>query len=33
MIESVVLTGFNAKFLDWGGGYGVFTRLMRYLRV
>jgi 2-polyprenyl-3-methyl-5-hydroxy-6-metoxy-1,4-benzoquinol methylase len=30
-VESVILTGFNpnAKFLDWGGGYGVFTRLMR----
>ncbi len=29
--ESVVATGFdaNARFIDWGGGYGVFTRLMR----
>jgi hypothetical protein len=33
MVEDVILAGFdpNAKFVDWGGGYGVFTRLMRDL--
>jgi len=33
MVEGVILAGFdpNAKFVDWGGGYGVFTRLMRDL--
>ena len=31
MVEGVILAGFdpNARFIDWGGGYGVFTRLMR----
>ncbi len=31
IIESAILLNFdpNAKFIDWGGGYGVFTRLMR----
>ncbi len=31
IVEGVILAGFdpNAKFIDWGGGYGVFTRLMR----
>lgn len=30
-VEAVILTCFdaNAKFVDWGGGYGLFTRLMR----
>lgn len=31
IVEGVILLAFdpNAKFIDWGGGYGVFTRLMR----
>ena len=31
MVESVITSSFdpNASFIDWGGGYGVFTRLMR----
>jgi hypothetical protein len=31
IVESIILTGFdpNASFIDWGGGYGIFTRLMR----
>lgn len=31
--EGVILTGFNAnaRFIDWGGGYGLFVRLMRDL--
>ena len=31
IVESLILLGFdpNARFIDWGGGYGVFTRLMR----
>jgi hypothetical protein len=31
VVESTILLAFdpNAKFVDWGGGYGVFTRLMR----
>lgn len=31
VVEDVILAGFdpNAKFIDWGGGYGVFTHLMR----
>lgn len=31
IVESVIVSAFdpNAKFIDWGGGYGVFTRLMR----
>lgn len=31
IVESVIVLAFdpNAKFIDWGGGYGVFTRLMR----
>lgn len=31
--EGVILAGFDpdAKFIDWGGGYGIFTRLMRDL--
>lgn len=31
IVEGVILAGFDtdAKFVDWGGGYGVFTRLMR----
>ena len=31
IVESAILLNFdpNAKFIDWGGGYGVFTRLMR----
>ncbi|HQT43995.1 MAG TPA: class I SAM-dependent methyltransferase [Halothiobacillus sp.] len=31
VVESVIAAAFNpnAKFIDWGGGYGVFTRLMR----
>lgn len=30
-VEAVILTCFdpNAEFVDWGGGYGLFTRLMR----
>jgi hypothetical protein len=33
LTEGVILAGFdpNAKFIDWGGGYGIFTRLMRDL--
>ena len=29
--EAVIVSAFdpNARFIDWGGGYGVFTRLMR----
>ena len=29
--ETLILSAFdpNARFIDWGGGYGVFTRLMR----
>jgi hypothetical protein len=29
--EGVISAAFdpNAKFIDWGGGYGIFTRLMR----
>ena len=31
MIEGMIPIGFdpNAKFIDWGGGYGLLTRLMR----
>ncbi len=31
IVESIIVTGFdpNASFIDWGGGYGIFTRLMR----
>jgi 2-polyprenyl-3-methyl-5-hydroxy-6-metoxy-1,4-benzoquinol methylase len=31
IVEGVIVLAFdpNAKFVDWGGGYGVFTRLMR----
>lgn len=31
IVESVIAAEFNpnGKFIDWGGGYGVFTRLMR----
>ena len=31
VVEGVIFAGFdpNGTFLDWGGGYGVFTRLMR----
>ncbi len=31
VVESTILLAFdpNARFIDWGGGYGVFTRLMR----
>ncbi len=31
IVESLILSSFdpNARFIDWGGGYGVFTRLMR----
>lgn len=31
IVEGVIVLAFdpNAKFIDWGGGYGVFTRLMR----
>jgi hypothetical protein len=31
IVESVIAAAFNpnARFIDWGGGYGVFTRLMR----
>ena len=31
VVEGVILANFdpNARFIDWGGGYGVFTRLMR----
>ena len=31
IVESVIILAFdpNANFIDWGGGYGVFTRLMR----
>ncbi len=31
VVEGIILAGFdpNASFIDWGGGYGVFTRLMR----
>jgi 2-polyprenyl-3-methyl-5-hydroxy-6-metoxy-1,4-benzoquinol methylase len=31
LVEGVILAGFNpnAAFIDWGGGYGVFTRMMR----
>jgi hypothetical protein len=31
IVESTILVAFdpNARFVDWGGGYGVFTRLMR----
>ena len=31
IVESVIVLAFepNAKFIDWGGGYGIFTRLMR----
>ena len=31
IVESTILLAFNpnARFIDWGGGYGVFTRLMR----
>ncbi len=33
LTEGVILAGFDpsAKFIDWGGGYGIFTRLMRDL--
>lgn len=33
IIEGIILNNFNpnARFIDWGGGYGVFTRLMRDL--
>jgi 2-polyprenyl-3-methyl-5-hydroxy-6-metoxy-1,4-benzoquinol methylase len=33
LTEGVILAGFdpNGKFIDWGGGYGIFTRLMRDL--
>jgi hypothetical protein len=31
--EGVILHGFdpNARFIDWGGGYGILTRMMRDL--
>jgi len=31
LVEGAILLGFNpkAKFIDWGGGYGILTRLMR----
>lgn len=31
IVEGVIALGFdpNGRFIDWGGGYGVFTRLMR----
>lgn len=31
IVESLIVSSFdpNARFIDWGGGYGVFTRLMR----
>ena len=31
IVESLIVHAFdpNARFIDWGGGYGVFTRLMR----
>ncbi|ATQ69563.1 MULTISPECIES: class I SAM-dependent methyltransferase [Methylosinus] len=31
IVEGVICSAFdaNAKFVDWGGGYGVLTRLMR----
>jgi hypothetical protein len=31
LVEGTILLGFNpkAKFVDWGGGYGILTRLMR----
>jgi hypothetical protein len=31
IIEALIAVAFdpNAKFIDWGGGYGVLTRLMR----
>lgn len=31
MVEGLILAGFDphASFIDWGGGYGLFTRLMR----
>eukprot|EP01037_Dinobryon_pediforme_P009733 gene9733-9799_t len=31
IVEGVILHGFdpNGRFIDWGGGYGVFTRMMR----
>jgi hypothetical protein len=31
IVESIILAGFDpdGRFIDWGGGYGVFTRLMR----
>lgn len=31
MVEGIIFAAFDpdAKFIDWGGGYGVFTRLMR----
>ncbi len=30
-VENLILAGFdaNSKYVDWGGGYGIFTRLMR----
>lgn len=33
LTESVILAGFDpdARFIDWGGGYGILTRLMRDL--
>lgn len=31
IVEGMILAGFDpdGKFIDWGGGYGMFTRLMR----
>jgi len=31
VVENLVLTTFDqhGKYIDWGGGYGVFTRIMR----
>ena len=31
VVEGLILASFDPskKFVDWGGGYGVFTRLMR----
>jgi len=33
LVENLILACFdpNARYVDWGGGYGVFTRMMRDL--
>jgi hypothetical protein len=33
IVEGMILAFFdpNAKYVDWGGGYGIFTRMMRDL--